>query len=304
MTHSAMPSIFDFAAYGDFLKSAYEAQHALTPTFSYDYIANETELKSRTYVRNIIKGIQTPTPSELTKLGILFGLDSDEQRYLSCLYQFQKAQSRGVALKLFEQLMKFQEVRPPEANPFREVETTASALSMTLLSALHIKGVEHTPAALGAFLKNRYSVLEIQNALLSLNALGYIEPAEPGRFKTAQRYIRKYDMDANIFLQNFHSDQLSIAKKALENEAVSERYLVGTNINIPAQAFPKIVQKINSFIETLLRTEGALPHSDCVIQLSTQLVKVSQVSEEKQSQDSRVKPGVSALLKSIDDVIV
>ncbi len=269
-------SIFQYSSHLEFLQDAYDYAHSQDESFSYDKIATLCDLKSRTEARNFFKGIKKPTDQTLTKIAGLFGLDEDETRYLSCLHRFYEAGGSAAAYALFEKLISFQKQKLPATNPFREIEIATSVLHMTLLSILELEQVDQDPVALAHFLKNRYTVAEIHSALIDIEKHGYARRnAATGGLVPSQKHIKKYDYNTNFFLKRYHDQCLEAARSSLENETPSERYLVGASFCINSKIFPRIVQKMNAFVENLMQLEGVAGSPDTVIQINQQLIKMT-----------------------------
>ena len=96
-----------------------------------------------------------------------------------------------------------------------------------------------------------------------------------GRYDLCQKHIKKYDYNSNFFLKRYHSQSLEVAKAALEKEATSERYLVGASFCINSKIFPRIVQKMNAFVENLMQLEGVAGSPDTVVQINQQLIRMT-----------------------------
>jgi uncharacterized protein (TIGR02147 family) len=276
---SAKPpfSIFQYSSHLEFLQDAYDSTHAQDESFSYDKIATLCGLKSRTEARNVIKGLKKPTEPQLLQLASCLGLnDPDEKKYLLCLFRFHEAGGSAASYEIFQKLIALQSAKLPAQNPFREIEIATSVLHMTILSVFELPNMAQDLAFLAALLKDRYSREEIGAAIQDLEIHHFIQrDAATAKWVLCQKHIKKYDYNSNFFLKRFHTQSLKLAQDALENEAPSERYLVGASLCINSKVFPRIVQKMNAFVENLMQLEGVAGSPDTVIQFNQQLIKVT-----------------------------
>lgn len=288
--------VFQYSSHLEFLQDAYDYFHERDESISYDQIALACGLKSRTHARNLVKGIQKATELQLFQICEFFGVhDEEEKKYLVYLQEFQNCSDVPTAQSIFQRLVELQRRKQPLANPFKEIEVATSVLHMTLLSAFELESVEQTPTALSVLFKGRYTEEEIIAAVGDLLRCGFIQKdALTGRLKLLQKHIRKYDYNANLFLQKFHEQCLDLARDALLREPTSDRYLIGASFSINHKVFPRLIQKINAFVENLMRLEGVAGESDTIVQLNTQLIKMTkserglgQVTTEREFADTK-----------------
>lgn len=272
-------SIYSYSSYSEFFQDAYEYFHKKDEKFSFDHIANVCDFKSRTLARSLIKGIQKPTVGQLKKLCFCFGLDAAAQEYVNCLLQFQGAEGSPAAFELFQKLAKIQKAKLPGASPFKEIEIATSVLHLTLLSALEIPNLPRSTSELKKILKDRYTKEQIENAFSDLEKYNYIQVTKDG-IEIQQKHIKKYDFGQNFFLRKYHDECLEVAKHALHNEPQESRYLVGSSFTINQKVYPRIIKKINTFMENLMLLEGVAGKPDTVVQVTTQLVRMTKTTED------------------------
>lgn len=268
-------NIYQYSSHLEFLQDAYAYFHSEDETFSYDRIAELCGLKSRTEARNLLKGQKKASDAQLAAFARIFALGESEAKYLVCLSRFAEAGGNPAAFELFQKLIALQKENSPAAAPFRDVEVATSVLHMTLLSVLDLSDAPRSAEEITAKLKNRYPQADVAAALVDLENCGYATRDSEGRLVVSQKHIKKYDYNSNFFLKRFHQQSLAIAKDALENEATSERYLVGASFCINGKVFPRIVQKMNAFVENLMQLEGVAGDADTVVQFNQQLIKMS-----------------------------
>lgn len=268
-------SVFSYSSYLEFFQDSYEYLHQQDEKFSFDHIAEICDFKSRTLARSLIKGLQKPTITQLKKLSECFGLNEEAQEYVNCLLQFQAAQGSPAAFELFQKLARIQKSKLPDRDPFKEIEIATSVLHLTLLSALEIPNLPKSPAGIFKFLKSRYTQEQIEEAFSDLEQYHYIKITSAG-IEVQQKHIKKYDLNQNFFLRKYHDECLSIAGTALHQEPQENRYLVGSSFAINQKVYPRIIQKINTFMENLMLLEGVAGPADTVVQVTTQLVKMTE----------------------------
>lgn len=269
-------SIFSYSSYLEFLQDAYEHFHSKNESFSYEVIASICEFKSRTHARNLLKGIQKAKLSEIKALARCFLLEGEEAKYLECLFLFEQAKNSEAAVELFQKLMAAQKNSRIGKNPLRELEVATSLLHMTVLSILDFEKAPFEVSEIKAALKDRFSEEDIARALSDLVELGFIQRTASGqRWSIIHKHVKKIDLNPNFFLARFHEQCLDVARDSLVNEQPGQRYLVGSNFSVNAKVFPRIVQKLNAFLENLMQLEGVAGGADTVVQINAQLIKMT-----------------------------
>jgi uncharacterized protein (TIGR02147 family) len=299
---SAIPfSAFKYSSPLEFIQDAYDYLHGIDESFSYERISNLCNFKSRTEVRNVFKGQRNPTSAEIEKIGQVFGLTEAETAYLNLLFKFHNSSDNTVTADLFEKLISTRNQSVQTSSPFREIEIATSVLHMTLLSALELGLVQESflksPDRMVSLLKNKFSFDEISRAVNELLEYQFlqIDPAT-GHLQPTQKHIKKYDFNSNFFLKRYHQQCLEMAQKSLENESPTERYLVGASFCINSKVFPRIIQKMNAFVENLMQLEGVAGSPDTVIQINQQLIRMT-VGHAKQESGLGHQPTERALEK-------
>jgi hypothetical protein len=71
---------------------------------------------------------------------------------------------------------------------------------------------------------------------------------------------------------------LDSAKRSLNEDPTSERYLIGSSFAINHKIFPRIVQKINASVENIMRMGELAGEPDMVVQFSSQFIKLTKLS--------------------------
>lgn len=270
---------FQYSSITEFFQDYYEYLRSQDESFSFSKIAELCSFRSRTEARNLVKGIKKLSTQNIKSLNKSFPVTQKEQDYLILLNSFEQVEKSAEATKLFEKLVSLQKEEITE-KPFREIEITASVLHMTLLSIFDLSNTPQDSKEISKLLKNRYKPIEIEQAIQELNNYGFIEK-ENSKWIVKQKFVKNYDFKSNIFLQKFHSECMEIAEDALFNEEPTERYLVGASFCINSKVFPRIIQKMNTFVENLMMLEGVAGENDTVVQFNQQLVKMTDNKNSK-----------------------
>lgn len=264
---------FQYTSTPEFFQDYYEYIKSIDKTFSFSKIARLCSFRSRTEVRNLIKGLKRFSKESIKKLSKAFYMSQKEEEYLILLSNFEKIDTNIEAQELFKKLTKIQQ-EENQVEAFKEIEITTSVLHMTLLSLFDLEDAPSDPKEISSVLKSKYTIEEISKSIEELQSFGFIK-MDNSKWVGQQKFIKNYDFKKNIFLQNFHQECLDVAKDSLINEGTSERYLVGASFCINSKVFPRIIQKMNTFIENLMMLEGVAGESDTVIQFNQQLIRMT-----------------------------
>lgn len=273
---SVPPNPLSYTHYASFLQAAYEYRHSSDPNFSYSYICEKVDLRSRTQVRSFIKGQVEPNFNQFQKLLLAFSLNKNDEAYLKCLFRFNKTRDSSMAYDLFEQLLEHQTRMELDFSPFREIEVACSLLHLTILSLADCVDFKIDPDWIGQRLIYDFSFEEIEDAVKELLRLGYlIFDKDLDRYKAGQSYVKKMDSSVNFFLRRFHYDCLKVAKESVDEKEMSDRFLIASTIAVPAKSLPRFRQKVSAFLDNLVRTELRSTGKTEVLQVNIQLLKVA-----------------------------
>lgn len=88
-----MPSIYDYFDYRLFLKDYYEEQKKEKPFFSYQYLADHRDFRSKSFLHKVIKGEKTLTVESALKIGKFMKLKKRDLDYFEAVIHFTNAKT-------------------------------------------------------------------------------------------------------------------------------------------------------------------------------------------------------------------
>lgn len=275
---------FQYDSAQKFFHDLYEYQKLTIPSVSFSTLASACDFKSRTEVRNILKGIKPVTPKAIKRFGRFFGIESKEEEYLSLLVDLEKNGFDQSSIEEVKELLRSKRNLKPEDH-IKSVEIETSVLHLTLLSVIDMNPKVQTPQFLSDLLEGRYSADDIEKAISELENYGFIKQSDE-LWEKQQRHTRRYDYNRNEMLQKFHHECLELAKNALDKQETSSRYLVGASFCINQKFFDRIIQKMNSFVENLLLLEGVAGEPDTMVQFNQQIIKMNTNNQSRDLNES------------------
>lgn len=84
----ALPNIFHFTHFGDYLQAYYQARSAADSKFSHRFLARQLGDASPVFFKRVAMGVRRISTGQLEKLGKIFQLDGRESEYLRLLYLY------------------------------------------------------------------------------------------------------------------------------------------------------------------------------------------------------------------------
>jgi uncharacterized protein (TIGR02147 family) len=118
-----------------------------------------------------------------------------------------------------------------------------------LLSLAETKDFSSDPAWLARRLNLR--VPQVKEALGRLERLGMLERTEEGRLQPTGLEYTTSDEIANVSLRKSHSQDLELAQRSLENDALSDRDFTAMTMAIDPEKIPEAKKMIREFRDRL-----------------------------------------------------
>jgi uncharacterized protein (TIGR02147 family) len=236
------PQIQNYLNVHHYLGDLYTVRKNNEPGFSYESWAQELDLKSRSFLRQVVIGRRGLTEN-LTKLFCdRLNLQGTDREYFELLVQYSNSknqQIRNLYGKKLMQLIKTDFAQTEIENYYELVATTLHPKILTLLTFKDIKKDSTTiTRLLGA------EEEEVQTGLKALERLKLIELNEKtGEWQATQKQVKVPDLIGDVALLDYHAQSLQ--------EAIAAQVLPKDQRRYKALLLPFSSDEFSEFLEDL-----------------------------------------------------
>ena len=269
-----MLKIYDYEHAHQFLKDSWEEKRQSNPAFSLRAWSKRLGFESNAPLSLMLNG-KRPIPKKyIPKLISDLSLDTTEGLYLETLINYNRAKD-SVTRDFYYQRLK--EIAPQKDVKFLDIEKSKimqNPLHNILLEAINLKNFDSSPKSIKEKLKIEASIAEIGEALLRLESFGLVKNID-GFWSRNPGYINSTDGVPIDALKKFHKINADHAKKAVDQQQLSERDISGHFFNLKEGDLPQIKNEIRSFVQHIMKSYDAHPGTgDYTYELNLQLFKV------------------------------
>ena len=276
--------IYNYLDYRLYLQDYYQLQKKSNPNFSYAVWAQNTAIKSRSFLRLLVMGKRTLTEKMLPAILQSLKLNADEKHFFVLLVRFNQADSIEAREEVFSA------IKSCKKHQLSKIHDTYHYLSSHWCPRVHVlltlEDIDRTCEALAKM--TRLSVAEMEKILKTLEQLGIAEQNEDGQWQAQETVFQIPDDLNNLAIQSFHKNSLQMAQAAIESNP-NERQYLGIFMPLTAQEYQELNEELDRVTTQLLaRYSSSQGKNKKLYQLNTSLIPASTQlihSTDKQSRD-------------------
>ena len=277
-----MVSIFDYKDYRIFLKDYYLEKKQLIRRFSYRYFAKKAGIKGQSYLDLVIQGKRNLTKITLEKFSRALELNKKEASYFDTLVHFNQAKNDDERNMYFEKLIK-QNPRKgfSEIDKKRYLYFTNRHL-ITIREMVSLPHFEENPDWISQHMRHPLpppKIIEAINLLIKMNLL---KRDSQGKLRLSQGAVTTQPDFESLEALNYYHSIFQDAKEAIINIPFDKREAKSLTIPMSEKLIPKIKEKIQNFIEDIVRlVNNECDSFDDVYQVNTVFFPVTKTGGEK-----------------------
>lgn len=240
--------VYSYQDYRNFLKDVFKARKSLKPGFSIRAAATRLGFKSPSHLVMILQGKRRFPLWALTPLSKVLKMSASESRYLENLIYYNHAKSIEEKNLYGDRLKK---LNPGEGFSFIDLEsfrTISDPLHFTILEMTLLRGFKKDALWLQRRLCAPYTLLQIQDAVSRLEAMGLLK----GNQKTSARVATPTNI-ASEAIKSFHRKSIAMAINSLDEQDVSDRDITSSIVSIDKEKLSEAKALIKEFRDSFCK---------------------------------------------------
>jgi uncharacterized protein (TIGR02147 family) len=285
-----MKSVFEFIDYRQFLKHFYEERKAETSYFSHRYFCQKAGINSSSFLKHVIEGRRSLTPSACEKFCMALGLVGKEQTYFRHLVFFNQASTAA------EKQEHYSILRSLNVNVRENVLNAAqydyfanwyTAVVRELVCAIDF-GSDF--GVLGRAVQPPIRAVEARRAVRLLEKMDLIRRRDDGRYEQTATAITADDSVTTMAQRKYVATMMQQAGVAVEVYNKWERHTSTMTIGISPATYDVLAAEIEAFkdrVKTIVnqdaRTTRVYQFNLALFPVSVEISGVNRTSGEVRS---------------------
>ena len=270
-----MPDIFAYSDSRLFLKGYYAEQKKAQPSFSYQYFANKTGLKSKTFIYKVITGQKNLSKGAIFAVAQAMGLKKKEIEYFEAMVHFTQAKTEREREFYFNHLQAFgkhhasAQIRQDQYTYFSKWYYPALREIVTFLD------FKEDYKLLARTLNPPISTPQAKNAVRLLLELGLIKRMTSGRYCQTDKSLTTGDQVQSLAVAAFQKENLRLAAEAINRHKRQHRDISTLTAGISDAGFQRIKEEVAAFRKRLAEIIEKDEPADRVYQINFQVFPLS-----------------------------
>ena len=275
-------NVFTYSETTAFLQDFKKHLEATTPAkATYDALAEELQLTSRTHARKIFRGDQKIPKKSIAALGA-FGFLKDEVLYLELLRQFEQSKDAEQSIGLYKKALQLQKQKNQTSTQTltdQQLKLLEQWFYIHILYYFDLMKGETTAEDIVLAFKGQLTKNDVNQGLEVLSEIGLVDPEANGVYTKKAGNISLLDHLPRPIVKKFHSMMIERSLKAVYELPFEKRFLMASTIPVTQAAIPLIEKRISDFVAQLDR-DFSSPQADTLYQLNLQFFHVASRKNE------------------------
>lgn len=248
-----MTDIFTFIDFREYLKTFYEYKKSVNPAFSYRYFAEKAGFNNKGFLFNIIKGTKKITRTHCYQLSEALGHSKKETEYFENIVAYAQAKSEKERSHFLKEALRIVNSDNAHIQMMRkdQFEYYSTWYHSAVRSLIDIMTVTDNYQELCSRLNSRITVPQVKKSIKLLERLELIAKDENGVYRLTHKIIRTSKEISRTARNQFHTDCIALADKALQTQPPESRNAVSITMGISDDAYRSIVEETQTFIQNL-----------------------------------------------------
>jgi uncharacterized protein (TIGR02147 family) len=271
-----MVNVSDFQNFREYLKEYYLQQKASVKSFSYRAFAEKANLRTSSFLYDVIQGKKNLTKSTVIKVSDAIGHKRDDAIYFEYLVFFNQAKTINEKNYFYQKLL---EIKRPvlieniEKSRYEFYESWYHSVIRELVTFLNF---DNDFSKLGKTLISPISEREAKRSVELLQRLGFIELTKDGTFHQTDNLINaKPSMIDMLIIQKFQIAMLEHAIKSYDQVDIYERISTSTTFSISDKTFDLIKIRTREFQRDVMELASIDNEPDSVYQMTINIFPMS-----------------------------
>jgi uncharacterized protein (TIGR02147 family) len=248
-----MVNIFTFIDFREYLRHYYEDKKSGNPHFSYRYLAEKAGFNNKGFVFKIIKGIKKITKSHCFQLSEALGHSKKEAEYFENIVAYAQAKNDKERSYFLKEALRIVNNTNAPIQMIRkdQFEYYATWYHSAIRSIIDIIAVTDNYQEICNRLNNTVTIPQVKKSIKLLERLELIAKDNKGVYHLTKKSIRTSKEITQTARNQFHTDCIELAKKALQIDPPTSRNAISITMGISTDAYRAIVDETQAFVTTL-----------------------------------------------------
>lgn len=271
----AMPDVFGYLDYRQYLQDWFDARKINNPRFSHRLFARRAGLRSPALLSNVIKHRRNLTIDTIDAFVSAMKLSAAEAAFFAYLVHFDQATSdarRNEVWKKISATRRFRDARRIEGD---SVEYLSKWYHSAVREMATKSGFCANPDWVAKKLRPRITSPQAKKALELLFRLGLLVEKDDGTATAMDASLVTPDEVVGMAVHNYHQGMLQRSVEAITAFRPKERHFGALTVAIPESMVPQLKEEIASFQTRILDICDRTPDKERIYQLNVQLFPLS-----------------------------
>lgn len=275
-----MKPIFEYIDYRDFLKDFYEEHKGQHSFFSYRYFGNKVGIDP-SYLLKVMLKTRHLAEKSIPKITTFCKLSENESEYFHTMVLFIKAKSQRESRLHFEKLLSIRYIKNKRLVEW-QYEYFSTWYHPVVRSVLEYFDFKDDYAQLGQQISPQITEKEARDSVRLLEKLKLIKRDENGRYQLTDAAVTTGEAWRSVAINAFQEQTIKLSQESLERHDRLLRDISTITMNIHAENFEEIRQRITEFRRSLIAYVGESTNPDRTYQLNMQLFPLTDTKRGKQ----------------------
>lgn len=271
----AMPDLFSYLDYREFLKAAFEELKRTRPHFSHRLFAKTAGFASSNYAMLVMQGKRNLSGDGIIKVARALKLKKPEAEFFENLVRFNQAATdaeKGFYYERIASNRRYAAARPLEREQY---EYYSKWYIPVIREMVQLKDFRDDPAWIAAHVKPAITSREAEAALKLLIELGLLIRDDRGRLAQQDAHIAGGDEVSSIAMTNFQREMIERAAASIEATPPAEREIGSVTFAVSKKKLTEAKRMIREFRSKLAGFLAEEKEADAVYQFNIQLFDLS-----------------------------
>ncbi len=270
----ALPNLFEYNSYRNYLRDYYVAKKAHHSKFSYRFIASKVGFKSAGHFTQIIKGKANLSPNLTSKFIDFLKLKKKEADYFETLVLYEQSKSDSEKMRHFEKLYQHKEAKlfKLESEQAEFYECWYYAVVREIISFYPFRSNYQSLAKL---VDPPITTDQAKKSIEVLERLNLIRKNKNGCYEQTEKVLSGSLLATGPVLSSYSIKMMDMAKMAADNFSKEERNLSWLGFCVPQEGYEEILQETRRFRRRLLEIANSYNNANRSFHVNLQLFPTS-----------------------------
>lgn len=276
-----MNTVYEYLDYRQYLREFYEEKKQKNPRYSFRLFSDQSGFRSKSFIQHVIDGKKNLSESSVEKLNTVLKLNGKQLDYFRALVLFNQAPTRELRNLYWEQMCGSNSRNPLRLLMSRNYEFFSKWYHKTIREIICLVDFHEDYELLGRLVRPQIGAQDARESVELLLKLGLVIKTKTG-FQLTDPLLTTGDEVRSLAVQNFHQENLQLAREAMDSVHRSERDISSLVVALSAEGFRRYKEEIQRFRKKLLDIAHNDQNQNSVYHVNFQLFPTSNplVSED------------------------